>query len=56
MSMATEISLHRFAVDNTQTLYLENMSPWETRISGSTCCLGNLVAMATKNYFYYYGI
>ena len=53
VSMATEIYLHRFAVD---LLYLEHMSPGPTTISGSTCCLGNLVAMATENYFYYSGI
>ena len=27
VSMATEIYLHRFAVDTIQTLYLEHMSP-----------------------------
>ena len=56
VSLATEIYLHRFAVESTQTLYLEHMSPGTTTISGSTCCLGRLVAMATENYFYYSGI
>ena len=56
VSMATEICLHWFAVDSIQTLYLERMSPGETTISGRTCCLRNLVAMATQNYFYYFGI
>ena len=50
------IYLHRFAVDNIQTLYLEHMSPGATTISGSTCCLRKLVAMATENYFHYFGI
>ena len=52
VSMATEIYLHRFAVDGVQTLYLEHMSPGATSISGSICCHGNLVAMATEKYFY----
>ena len=56
VSMATEIYLYRFAVDSTQTLYLEHMSSGATTIPGSTCCLGKLVAMATENYFHYSGI
>ena len=52
VSMATEIYLHRFAINGIQTLYLEHMSPGVTTISGSTCCNGNLVAIATKKYFY----
>ena len=51
ISIATEVYLHRFAVDGIQTLYLEHMSPGATTISGSTYCLVNLVAMATLNYF-----
>ena len=47
------IYLHRFAA---QTLYLEHMSPGATTISGSTRYLRNLVAMATENYFHYFGI
>ena len=50
--MATEIYFHRFAVDGIQTLYLEHMPPGATTISGSNCCHGNLVAMATEKYFY----
>ena len=50
--MATEVYLHRFAVDGIQTLILEQMSPGATSVSGSTCCHGNLVAMATEKYFY----
>ena len=52
VSMATEIYLHRFAVDGIQTLYLEHMPPGTTTISCSTCCHGNLVAMVTEKYFY----
>ena len=47
VSMATEIYFHWFAIDSIQTFYLEHMSPGETAISGSTCCLRNLVVMAT---------
>ena len=54
--MATEIYLYRLAVDSTQALYLEHISPGETTISGGTCCLQNLAAMAAENYFYYSGI
>ena len=50
LSMATEIYLHRFAVDGIQTLYLEHMSLGATSTSGSTCCHGNLVAMATESF------
>ena len=32
------------------------MSPGATTISGSTCCLGKVVAMAAENYLYYSGI
>ena len=53
VSMATEIYIHRFAVDGMQTLYLEHMSPGTI---GSTCCHGNLVEMATDKYFYNSGI
>ena len=56
ISLATGIYLNRFAVDVIQTLYLEHMSPGATTISGSTCCIGHLVAMATENYLYYSGI
>ena len=52
VSMATEIYLHKFAVDGIQTLYLEYMSPGTTSISGSKCCHGNLVVMVTEKYFY----
>ena len=52
VSMATEIYLHRFAVDGIQTLYLKHMSPGATSMAGSTCCHGNLVTMATEKYFY----
>ena len=52
VSMATEIYLHRFAVDRIQTLYLKHMSPGATSMAGSTCCHGNLVTMATEKYFY----
>ena len=51
--MATEIYIHRFAVDGIQTLYLEQMSPGAI---GSTSCHGNLVEMATEKYFYNSGI
>ena len=47
------IYLHRFAVDSIQTLH---MAPGATTISSSTCCLRKLVAMATVNYFHYFGI
>ena len=56
VSMTTEIYLHRFAVDSIQTIYLGRISPGVKAISGSTCCLKNLVAMATENCFYYFGI
>ena len=56
VSMATELYLHRFAVNGIETLYLEHMSPGATTISGSTCYHGNLAAMATKKYFYNSGI
>ena len=52
VSMATEIYLHRFAVNGIQTLYLDHMSPRIATISGSR----NLVAMATDKYFYNSGI
>ena len=56
VSMATEIHLRRFAVANTQILYLEPVSPGETTVPGSTCCHRNLVTMATENYLCYSGI
>ena len=54
--MATVIYLHRFPVDDIQTLSLEHMSPGATTMSGSTFCHGNLVVMATKKHFYNSGI
>ena len=54
VSMATEIYLHRFAVDH--LIFEIHMSPGATTISGSTCCHGNLVARATEKYFYNFGI
>ena len=56
VAMAIEVYLHRFAVDGIQTLYLEHMSLGTITISGSTCCHGNLFAMATDKCFYNSGI
>ena len=52
VSMATEIYLHRFALDGIQTQYLDRMSPGAISVSGSTCCHRNLAATATEKYFY----
>ena len=56
VSMAMEICLHRFAVDGIKTLYLEHISPGAKTISDSSCCHGNLVAMAIDKHFYTSGI
>ena len=47
VSMATEIYLHRLAVDGIQTLYLEHMSPRTATLPGST---------TTEKHFYNSGI
>ena len=56
VSMATKIYLHRFAVDGIQTLYLEHVSRGAATKSGSICCHGDLVVIATEKYFYNSGI
>ena len=50
------IYLHRFAVDSIETLYLEHMSPGATKYLVALAVLEKLVAMATENYFHYFGV